>query len=188
MDAQRAAWLKKYATQRAPWSGPVHAAPLLAKLSGTIVELGAGGGKVSEALPRDSLAIDWAALPAGRPGLLADVRALPLRDASVDAIVAIHVLGHLEDPARALREWARALRPGGAVVLEVFATGDARDVEGHSATREGILTRYFAEDELRALLAGAGLAGDVIVEEREMRWGKRRVLRARSVRAPTGAP
>lgn len=183
MDAHRAAWLRKYATQPAPWSGPVHAAPLLAKLSGRIVELGAGGGKVSEEVPADALAIDWAALPEGRPGMFADVRSLPLRDASVEGIVAIHVLGHLEKPSAALAEWARVLRPKGSLVLEVFARGDARDVPGHAATREGILTRYFDQDELRQLLQRARLRGDVHVEERTMRWGLRRVLRALATRA-----
>ena len=179
VDPQRAAWLRKYATQREPWSGPVHAAPLLRKLSGRIVELGAGGGKVSDALPADALAIDWAALPSGRPGALADVRALPLRDASVDGLVSIHVLGHLEDPAGALCEWTRVLRPGGALVLEVFATGDVRDpgAPGHAAAREGILTRFFEAEGLRGMLRAAGLSGDVQLEERVSRWGVRRVLR-----------
>ena len=182
MEPQRAAWLRKYATQREPWAGPVRAAPLLAGLRGAIVELGAGGGKVGAALPRDALAIDWAALPPGRPGALADVRALPVRDASLDAIVAIHVLGHLEEPAAALAEWARVLRPGGALVLEAFARGDARDGVGREVApsafeREGVLTRYFEEAELRGLLASAGFAGDITLEERRLRWGVRRALR-----------
>ena len=183
MDARRAAWVRKYAAQREPWSGPVHAAPLLAELRGRVVELGAGGGKVGAALPRDALALDWAALPPGRPGALADVRALPLADASVDALVAIHVLGHLEAPAAALAEWRRVLRPRGRLVLEVFAAGDARDGAGREVAprayeREGIVTRYFEPRELEALLAGAGLAGEVALEERALRWGVRRVLRA----------
>lgn len=179
MDAQRAAWLAKYANQRAPWSGPVHAAPLLAGLSGRILELGAGGGKVSGALPPSAIALDWAALPQGRAGVLADVRALPMRDASMDAMVAVHVLGHLEDPAQALREWARVLRPGGALVLEVFARGDVRDAPGHEAMRDGILTRFFEAAELAALLAAAGFEGAPAPEERAFRWGVRRALRGR---------
>lgn len=183
MDLQRAAWLRKYAAQRAPWSGPVHAAPLLAGLAGRVVELGAGGGKVSAALPQDALALDWASLPAGRAGVLADVRALPFADASLDAIVAIHVLGHVDLPSAALAEWARVLRPGGALVLEVFAVGDARDAPGHVAEREGIRTRLFDAQELGATLRAAGFDGEVALEERAMRWGVRRVLRGRLRRA-----
>lgn len=188
----RAAWLRKYAREPAPWRGPVHAAPLLRGLRGAhasadasrspqgarrIVELGAGGGKVGGALPPDALALDWAALPPGRPGLLADVRALPLREASVDALAAIHVLGHLDDPAAALAEWRRVLRGGGALALEVFARGDARDTASGTRTSDGIATRHFALDELRALLDAAGFAGEVAAEERRARWGLRRVLR-----------
>lgn len=181
MDPRRAAWLAKYAREPEPWRGPVHAAPLLATLRGRIVEIGAGGGKVAQALPPEALALDWAALPPGRPGALADARALPLADASVDALVAIHVLGHLDDPRAALVEWRRVLRPGGALVLEVFATGDARAPPGGVAEREGILTRYFDAAQLRSLLDG--YEGEPALEERPMRWGTRRVLRGRVTRA-----
>lgn len=180
MDA-RDAWRRRYATQPQPWRGPVHAEPLLRSLAGRVVELGAAGGKVRRALPPGALGVDWVREGLDAPALVADVRALPLRDASVDALVAVHVLGHLDDPAAALREWARALRPGGALVLEVFARGDARDVPGHLARREGIATRYFGEAELRALVA-PWFEGDLAPEERRLRWGARRVLRGRLAR------
>ncbi|MEX5635921.1 class I SAM-dependent methyltransferase [Parafrankia sp. FMc2] len=46
----------------------------------------------------------------------ADVAALPFDDASVDLVVANHVLNDLEDPAPAIAEFSRVLRPGGRVV------------------------------------------------------------------------
>ncbi len=58
---------------------------------------------------------------AGEPDVLADVRALPYEDGSVDEVIAIHLLEHLyrwEAPA-ALAEWARVLKPGGRLVLEL---------------------------------------------------------------------
>lgn len=182
-DPQRDAWLRKYAAQPAPWSGPVHAAPLLAGLVGRVVELGAAGGKVAPLLPA-ALALDWVPVRGGRPSVVGDVRRLPLRSASVDAMVAIHVLDHLSDDA-ALVEWARVLRPGGALVLEVFARGDARDDAGAqgASEREGILTRYRERDELTRALCQAGFAGALALEERAMRWGVRRVLRGRVERA-----
>ena len=188
MDPHRAAWLAKFAREPEPWRGPVHTEPLFAGLRGRILELGAGGGKVSAALPADALALDWAALPSGRPGLLADARALPLKDESVDAVVAIHLLQHLTSHARGrvASELARVLRPGGVLVVEVFATGDARqgtgrEVEPRTWEREGILTHHFEADEARALLAG--FDGELVAEERRFRWGVRRVLRGRLVRA-----
>lgn len=187
----RAAWRRKHAHEERPWSGPVHAAPLLEGLDGVVVELGAAGGKVRAALPPSTVALDWAPeglRDAAGPRVVADVRALPLRDGSADALVAIHVLGHLlaEDRVRALGEWRRALRPGGALVLEVFATGDAREgtgreVEPGTWEREGIVTHHFSEEELRALLAD--WQGEPALEERRMRWGVRRALRGRFTRA-----
>jgi len=44
---------------------------------------------------------------------VADVQELPFADASFDAVIANHMLFHLEDRTRALGELARVLRPGG---------------------------------------------------------------------------
>ena len=44
---------------------------------------------------------------------VADAAMLPFDDACFDAVVAAHVLYHVEEPVRALREMARVLRPGG---------------------------------------------------------------------------
>ncbi|MBK9989421.1 MAG: class I SAM-dependent methyltransferase [Verrucomicrobia bacterium] len=49
------------------------------------------------------------------------VTALPFADASFDALTSIDVLYHLEKPAEALREFARCLRPGGLVAINVPA-------------------------------------------------------------------
>jgi SAM-dependent methyltransferase len=47
----------------------------------------------------------------------ADVTALPVEDASVDAAVCVQVLEYVPDATAALREMHRALRPGGRVVV-----------------------------------------------------------------------
>lgn len=136
-------------------------------------------------LPPDTLALDWASeglRDAARPRMVADARQLPFRSGSVDALVAVHVLGHLlaEARARAVAEWARVLRQGSPLVLEVFAAGDAREgtgrlVEPGTWEREGIPTHHFRQEEADALFVG--WEGRLALEERRLAWGTRRVLR-----------
>lgn len=47
----------------------------------------------------------------------ADVLSLPYDDQSFDVVMAAHVLEHLSDPQRALKEMIRVLKPGGMVFL-----------------------------------------------------------------------
>jgi SAM-dependent methyltransferase len=49
------------------------------------------------------------------------ITALPLADASCDAVTSLDVIYHVDDDAAALREFFRVLRPGGAVVINVPA-------------------------------------------------------------------
>ena len=55
----------------------------------------------------------------------ADVQAIPLADASCDRVLASHMLYHVPDIPRALRELRRILRPGGRVVLTTNAADHA---------------------------------------------------------------
>jgi arsenite methyltransferase len=50
---------------------------------------------------------------------LADVAAMPFQDASVDGLISVNTIYFWPDPAAALREIRRVLRPGGRVVLGV---------------------------------------------------------------------
>lgn len=58
------------------------------------------------------------------PGAIkVDLPELPLPDASFDAILSIHVLEHIADDARAIREMYRVLAPGGWAVVAIPVYG-----------------------------------------------------------------
>jgi SAM-dependent methyltransferase len=63
-----------------------------------------------------------------QPLLQLDLTRSPLPDGCLDAIVALNVLEHIEDDARAVGEMFRMLRPGGAAVIEVPAGPRLYDV------------------------------------------------------------
>jgi SAM-dependent methyltransferase len=120
-----------------------HRQRLLARLEGTVVELGAGNGlnfphyppEVTEVVavePEPTLRAEAqrAATQAAVnvrvcPGVADE---LPLADASVDAAVASLVLCSVPDQSRALAELRRVLRPGGELRFyeHVLASGKGR--------------------------------------------------------------
>ncbi|MDX1443945.1 MAG: methyltransferase domain-containing protein [Gammaproteobacteria bacterium] len=52
-----------------------------------------------------------------RPDIYGDASSLPIADGSIDAVVCLDVLEHLEDPERAMAEIHRVLRDGGLAVM-----------------------------------------------------------------------
>lgn len=58
-------------------------------------------------------------VPDYHPDLVGDIHALPFADNSVDAIVCISVLEHVEDPIKAFKEMYRVLKPGGYCFIYV---------------------------------------------------------------------
>jgi SAM-dependent methyltransferase len=69
--------------------------------------------------------------------VLADAACLPFRDSSLDYVATSHVLEHLPDPAGAIVEWYRAVKPGGIIYMIVpdrrltFDCGRARTPLAH---------------------------------------------------------
>jgi SAM-dependent methyltransferase len=49
--------------------------------------------------------------------IVASAYDIPVDESSFDSVLATEVLEHLEDPIAALREWRRALKPGGCAVV-----------------------------------------------------------------------
>lgn len=52
-------------------------------------------------------------VPDYNPDIVGDIHRLPFADNSIDAIVCIAVLEHVEEPQKAVREMYRVLKPGG---------------------------------------------------------------------------
>jgi SAM-dependent methyltransferase len=81
----------------------------------------------------------------------ASVEALPLAEASVDRACSVNNLYFWPDPAMALRELARVIRPGGRLAVAFEPPGELRKYPGH---RFGF--RLFEEAEVRRLMEEAG--------------------------------
>jgi SAM-dependent methyltransferase len=86
------------------------------------------------------------------PLLQFDLRRCPLPDATVDAVVCLNVLEHIDDHAAAMRHLFRVLRPGGVAHLEVPAGPRLYDVYDELLMHH----RRYRMSELKALAAGAG--------------------------------
>ena len=83
-----------------------------------------------------------------------DATALPFANESFGAVLSMSVIYHewVRDPAAALREMHRVLRPGGLLLVDVPAYESL-----FSAHDEAVMTaRRFREPALRALVASAG--------------------------------
>jgi SAM-dependent methyltransferase len=135
----------------------------------TVADLGCGTGALAAELAprvRRVIAVDQSAamLRAARKraeglGLAnvewheADLAALPLEGGRCDAAVMALVLAYLDDPAPALAEAARVLRPGGRLVV----LDAVRHQDDELRRRMGQVHPGFAPEALAALVRGAGL-------------------------------
>jgi ArsR family transcriptional regulator len=84
-----------------------------------------------------------------------EASALPLADGEVDAALAHMVIHYLPSPAEGIREMARAVKPGGAVVVVDFVAHD------HEWMRQelGVTWLGFVPDEVEEWFREAGLQG-----------------------------
>lgn len=135
---------------------------------GLMVDVGVGAGRMIEAfadrvvraegfdLSPKMLAVARAALDAlgGDKAAvrLGDIYDPPIRPDSADLVTVAHVLRYLADPARAVANAVRLLKPGGVLLITDFAAHDLEFLrERHAHRRLG-----FADDDIQAWCAAAG--------------------------------
>jgi hypothetical protein len=81
--------------------------------------------------------------------VLGSVTAIPLADRSVDVLVCYHVLEHVPDDARAMREFARVLSPGGVGLVQVPIKLGIETDEDPSAPEDERVRRFGQADHVR---------------------------------------
>jgi ArsR family transcriptional regulator len=150
----------------------------------TVADLGCGTGQATAllaplvrkviAIDREPAMLDAArARVAGARGVefrAGDLARLPLRAGEIDAAIMLLVMIYIADPAAAAREVARALRPGG-VLLVVDMVAHDRESYRHTMGHQHL---GFEERDVRTWSRAAGFA--------ETRW--RRLRPDTSARGP----
>ncbi|MBR1368450.1 hypothetical protein RJ53_02600 [Methanocalculus chunghsingensis] len=162
----REAWNTDYRKRGALYGGAPFQLPDLPRET-CVLDLGCGNGKHLPAMEGRGWAITGidAAEEAVRLCkrkrvhlIIGDGRHLPFREEVFGAVIGIHILGHLteEDRPLLIGEVKRVLGEGGVFHCTVFSRNDMRcgkgeEVEAFTFSRQGIITHYFTEEELRTL-------------------------------------
>jgi SAM-dependent methyltransferase len=139
------------------WQPPQDVHEIVAReLRGPVLDLGCGEGRLAALLGGGVRWVGVDASPAQltanpyRPVVRADMRALPFRDGAFAEVAHLWCLYHLDDPAPAIAEAARVLRPDG----RYFASTAARDNDPEIMF-EGYPPSTFDAEEAAEIVAAA---------------------------------
>ncbi|MGC8663262.1 MAG: class I SAM-dependent methyltransferase [Thermoplasmata archaeon] len=169
MKPERKAWEKFYSKQLNPWRGKKEILDFLkfVERGSLILDAGSGTGKSSLVYSNDFqiIMLDFSMNSLKNSNVkgekvLGDVRKIPFKDNSFDAIIAVHILEHmfLNDRIKATDELFRVLKHGGYIFVESFSVEDFRfgkgkEIEKNTFLRGNrIFTHYFQENEFLKLL------------------------------------
>ena len=128
---------------------------LIHELLGPAAMQATGIDKSSEMLRLARVKLEAAGIPSSLRQ--ADMYALPMGDGSADSVVIHQVLHYAQNPAAALAEAARVLRPGGRLLVVDFAAHDREDLR----SRDAHLRLGFSDETMAGWFRAAGLEPDL---------------------------
>lgn len=137
--------------RRRAWTAPSDVHEVIgSELSGRVLDIGCGEGRLATNLTRDA---QWVGVDSSpkqlaecsfRPAVVGDMRTLPFAANVFDVVTHLWCLYHLDDPIEAITEATRVLRPGG----RYYACTSARNSDPELAPEGYAATTFDAEDAL----------------------------------------
>ena len=120
-----------------------------------------------------------------------DAKALDVQPASFDLVISNSLAHHLPEPLGLFREIARVTRPGGAILVRDLIRPETHDdawaivnrvASGDTARQKQLffdsLCAALTLDEVRQMVAAAGIEGAAVVQSSDRHWSVERPRRA----------